>query len=134
MRRYSTGWSLKQRAILQADDDLNSVLSTFLNPVFKLILVVGAIEMALRLDDESIFSDPPHFEAADTNLVARTAGACAGADPCPVVFHAVDFNKEVIQKHLQIWKAGHESLRPSVMALRPTAGAPPFTLSQPSGE
>src|SRR5258708_32708403 len=79
--------------------------------------------MALRLDDESLLPEPSGFEAADTKLVALPPGSCVGADQRPVVFHTVESNKEVPQKHLQIWKAGHESLRHLGDGLTPNSGS-----------
>ena len=91
--------------------------------MFQLMLVSGAIEMALRLCNEPVFSDLPHFGAADTNSVSGPSGPSVGADQCPVVFRAVASDEDVVQKHLQIWKAGHESLRHLGDGLPPHCGS-----------
>jgi hypothetical protein len=51
-----------------------------------------------------------------------------------MVHSTVALNEEIVHEHLQIRKRGHDPCASSVIALRPTAGAPPLMLSEPFGE
>src|SRR6266446_6190327 len=102
--------------------DFTSPLSTFqflvsafqpglLHAAFHLTLVVGAIELALRLRNESILSHPPLFEAAEPNPMPSSPRPVVSADKRPVVHRAVAFNTDVVHLQLHVRKRGHESLR-----------------------
>jgi hypothetical protein len=75
-----------------------------------LALVRGTIEVALRLGNESIFSDLPHLEATDANPKPSANWPGIGADECPVVFRKVALYKDVVHKQLHVRQRGHEGL------------------------
>src|SRR5712664_4702895 len=67
--------------------------------------------MSLRLGNQSILSDLPHLEAAESNSMPPAAWPSIGADESPVVHRAVGFDTNVVHPQLHIRKRGHESLR-----------------------
>src|SRR5580698_3600766 len=78
--------------------------------MLQLMLPRGAIEMTLRLGNESILPDCPHLEAADADALPSSTGTGVGANQRPVIESAVAQLEEVVKKYLQIWKGRHESL------------------------
>ena len=79
--------------------------------MFELALVVGAVEIALRLCDEAVRRKLPKLESAEANAAAGSARASVGTDEGPMVSSAIALNDEVIHQQLQIGKRRYESLR-----------------------
>jgi hypothetical protein len=82
-----------------------------LDTAFQLTLVSATVEMALRLGNESIVSELPHFEAADANPATGATWSGVGADECPMVDSPLLLQEDLPHKYLQIWERGHECLR-----------------------
>ena len=77
----------------------------------QLALVLGGIELSLRLRDKAVRTKPPLFEAADPDKSPRTAGTAVGSGQRPVECDQCTLHSEIIHLDHEIGKSGHEPLR-----------------------
>src|SRR5439155_1165 len=76
--------------------------------VLDLTVVFHLVVVALRLGDQPVVADRPHFEPADPNPVAGAAGSAVRADEGPVVLDGVVAEHELVEEDLQVRERAHE--------------------------
>src|SRR6266487_1775485 len=102
-----------------------------IDSVLELAFILRAVKVAFRFCDQSAVVDLPNFVAADSNPFSGAARAGVRSNQCPVEFRSVRVARDIIHGHDHVWNVLMNPRATSAIAARPTAGGPPFTLSEP---
>src|ERR1019366_5565217 len=85
-------------------------LSSGADSLLDLTLILGAVEVAQRLGDEAVSTDPPLLETAEANPLPSPSRPGVGADERPAVHSVVTFYGQFVHDDCHVGERGHESL------------------------